>query len=503
MLARLWAAGHAGYLVGGTVRDLLRGERTAASASASSSAPQHRAVDIATDAPPERLLELFPEGRYENRFGMVRLPEAEVTTFRRDHHYGDHRRPDAVTFTTELGEDLARRDFTINAMAYGGRPAGGTGEGPSPTRRPAPESAAAAGGPTRPATGSPPLALVDPTGGVHDLEAGLIRAVGDPLERFEEDALRLLRAARFSAQLSFAIEEQTQKAMASKAPLVVHVSRERVGQEVRRMLEAPRPSEGFRVLREAGLLGPLFPELEAQIGVPQNKLPGHDLWEHTLATLDAAARILPADADRERRDRLLLAALLHDLGKPETFSEGRFLGHDEVGARVAAGVLDRLAVGRREADVIVRLVRWHMFNAPISPDDTSGPTGGEGGPRAWSDAAVRRFIRRVGTDLVQDLFLLREADNVGSGQPGRSGGLDELRDRVEAELARRVPLGLGDLAIDGDDLQRELGIAPGPEIGLVLSRLLDSVVTDPERNTRERLLDDARAFLAARRGREG
>jgi tRNA nucleotidyltransferase (CCA-adding enzyme) len=490
--------------VGGTVRDLL----LSPSATSGPGNPQSgaasgadRAVDIATDAPPERLLELFPEGRYENRFGMVRLPDAEVTTFRRDHHYGDHRRPDAVTFTTDLSEDLARRDFTINAIAYGGRP----------TR----------GGPTRPAEGRPALGLIDPSGGLRDLEARLVRAVGDPLERFEEDALRLLRAARFSAQLSFAIEKGTADAMAAKASLVTHVSRERLGQEVRRMLAAPVPSRGFRVLQEAGLLPLVFPELAAQIGVPQNKLPGHDLWQHTLATLDAAGAILSAEGSSERRERLLFAALLHDAGKPATFRDGRFLGHDEVGAKVAAGILERLAVGRRDAELIVRLVRWHMFNAPISADEVAVATErGASGIEApdgqmseqtaeatttdaarWSDAAVRRFMRRVGTDLVDDLFLLREADNVGSGQPARSGGLDELRRRVEAELARRVPLGLHDLAIDGDDLQRELGLAPGPEIGAVLNRLLESVVTDPARNTRERLLSDARALMASRRGR--
>jgi tRNA nucleotidyltransferase (CCA-adding enzyme) len=474
--------------VGGTVRDLLLSAPDAAlgpggrqSAQAASGAD--RAVDIATDAQPEQLLELFPEGRYENRFGMVRLPDAEVTTFRRDHHYGDHRRPDAVTFTTDLSEDLARRDFTINAIAYGGRPA--------------PQ------GPTRSSEGRPALDLVDPTGGLRDLEARLVRAVGDPLERFEEDALRLLRAARFSAQLSFAIEKGTADAMAAKASLVTHVSRERLGQEVRRMLAAPVPSRGFRVLHNAGLLAHLFPELAAQIGVPQNKVAGHDLWQHTLATLDAAAALLPADGDAERRERLLFAALLHDAGKPATFRDGRFLGHDELGAKVAAGVLERLAVGRRDADQIVRLVRWHMFNAPSSPDDA--PVAGDAALTAeaapWSDAAVRRFIRRVGTDLVDDLFVLREADNVGSGQPARSGGLDELRRRVQAELDRRVPLGLRDLAIDGEDLQREVGLAPGPEIGAVLNRLLESVVTDPARNTRERLLSDARAMVASRRGR--
>jgi tRNA nucleotidyltransferase (CCA-adding enzyme) len=446
VLERLWSEGHAAYLVGGVVRDLLRGRDPAPS----------DIPDIATDARPERILELFPEGRYENRFGTVALPGlAEITTFRRDHRYGDHRRPESVTFTDRLEDDLLRRDFTVNAIAWGG--------------------------PGRPTTeaGSLIRGLVDPTGGLEDLAAGRLRAVGDAEARFDEDALRLLRAARLAAQLGFEIEPSTREAMRRKAPVVGHVSRERVGQELRRLFHADRPSVGLRVMADTGLLEAILPELAAQRGIPQNKPAGEDLWDHTLATVDALADL--ASEEREKRspgyDQLVLAALLHDVGKPATLVEA-FRGHDEVGAAMAGGVLERLAVARRDAERVVRLVRQHMFI--YRPE--------------WSDAAVRRFLRKVGPDLFDELILLRRADNRGSGIAVEAGGVDELARRAHDQLAAGVPLTTRQLAVDGDDLQAALGMPPGPEIGRLLERLLDSVIADPERNVRERLLADARTW---------
>jgi putative nucleotidyltransferase with HDIG domain len=440
ILERLWSNGHAAYLVGGAVRGLLL----------SGSFPADDLADVATDARPERLLELFPEGRYENRFGTVVLPgQAEITTFRRDHRYADHRRPEAVTFTDDLLEDLARRDFTVNAIAWG-RPA------------------------DRPGSPSPEPAIVDPAGGMADLDARLLRAVGDPRARFDEDALRLLRAARFAAQLGFAVEPATQAQMREQAGVAAHVSRERVGQELGRLLDAPEPSRGLRVLDETGLLDILLPELAAERGVTQNKPLGSDLWEHTVATVDAAAGI--AQGDR----RLAYAALLHDVGKPAT-REVAFRGHETVGAGIAGAILERLAVARREAEPIVRLVAGHMFG--YRPE--------------WSDAAVRRFLRAIGPELSEDLFRLRRADNVGSGWPETAGGIDELERRARDQLTLGVPLRTGDLAIDGTDIQAELGIPAGPLIGRLLDRLLESVIADPRRNTRRQLLSDARTWAAA------
>ena len=430
ILQRLWDNGHAAYLVGGGVRDWLLG-RVADE------------WDLATAARPEQMLELFPAGRYENRFGTVTMGRVEATTFRRDHQYGDHRRPDSVTFSDDIVDDLARRDFTVNAIAWGR------------------------------AAGESEPHWHDPTNGLTDLDARLLRAVGEPERRFDEDALRLVRAARLAAQLDFIIEPQTLAAMGRTAPLVTYVSRERLGNELRKMLKADEPSAGLRVLADTGLLGYAFPLLEAQRGVPQDKRAGDDLWAHSLASLDAAA------SSPETSGRLRLAALLHDVGKPSTFADGHFVGHDLEGAKLADELLSSLAFGRREIEPVTRLIAQHMFQ--YLPN--------------WSDAAVRRFIRRIGAELVLDLLRLRQADNVGSGLPPDAGRLAELRERVTDVLDRHEPLGLRDLAVDGRVLTAELGLTPGPVVGRLLDHLVEFVIAEPARNSREQLLDEARAEL--------
>lgn len=437
ILETLWSADHAGYVVGGALRDTLL-DRPASD------------WDVATDARPEQLLALFPGAHYENRFGTVLVPvepgrAVEVTTFRRDIEYRDRRRPDRVEFSDSLEEDLARRDFTVNALAYG---RDGTSSGPV-------------------------LRLVDPSGGRDDLAAQVIRAVGDPAERFDEDALRLLRAVRLATQLDFTIEPATLAALRVAAPHAATVSPERVGQELRKMLAVAAPARGFRVLAETGLLAPLFPLLARQRGLSQQKGPGVDLWEHTLRTLDAAARLAPGD------ETLAMAALFHDCGKPETFVDGHFIGHESVGAQRASDLLRRMAVPRREAEPVVDLVRWHMF----------------GYESKWTDAAVRRLIQKVGRETLPRLMTLREADNLGSGEPADAGGVDELRERIAAELERGVPLSIRDLAVDGHDLGDAIGVPPGPLMGALLDRLLEAVIADPGRNERETLLADVRSWL--------
>jgi tRNA nucleotidyltransferase/poly(A) polymerase len=270
VLETLWTRDCDAYVVGGGVRDSLL-ER-----------PLPDDWDVATSARPEEVKAAFSTGQYENRFGTVTVPlsdniYAEITTFRRDHQYADHRRPDAVTFTDSLDEDLARRDFTVNAICWGRR------------------------------AGEDDPGLVDPTNGLADLDARLIRAVGDPAKRFDEDGLRLLRAARFGAQLGFEIEPVTLAGMRATAETVKFVSAERVGGELRRMVAADPPSVGFKILAETGVLEHALPELAVQRGVPQDKIPGHDLWLHCLTSLDAAATIDPGN------QRLRLAALLHDI----------------------------------------------------------------------------------------------------------------------------------------------------------------------------------------------
>jgi tRNA nucleotidyltransferase (CCA-adding enzyme) len=447
VLHQLWRSGHAGYLVGGGVRDALLGRST-------------NNWDLATDATPDQLMAIFPAGVYQNRFGTVLVraqpTPVEVTTFRVDHRYADHRRPDQVTFTDDPVADLARRDFTVNAIAWGR----------TPLDR-APESSAD-GGPGTPE-------FLDPTGGRADLDRRLLRAVGDPDARFDEDALRMLRAARLAAQVGLTLDPPTFEAMRRHAADVAWVSGERVGAELRRLMTSPQPSVGLRVLADSELLAHLVPELAAQRGIPQAKIAGKDLWDHTLLTVDAAASRHPTD------ERMALAALLHDAGKPETFADGHFRGHAAAGAIIARRWLSTIAYPARDAEHVARLIEEHMF---------------EYAPR-WSDAAVRRFIRRVGLDQVDDLLALRELDNIGSGLDPQAGHLDELRRRIVQE--RDAPLALGDLAIDGNDLLAELGGPPGPWLGRVLDRLLDSVVRDPRRNNRERLLTDARLWAPKER----
>jgi tRNA nucleotidyltransferase (CCA-adding enzyme) len=438
LLRTLWSAGHPAYVVGGSLRDALLG-RTASD------------WDLATAALPERTVELFPGAVYENRFGTVAVRRDgvtyEITTFRSDHDYADFRRPHRVEFGTSLEADLARRDFTVNAMAWGG-----------------PGLAERAGG-------TPPEpSLVDPFDGRADVAGRSLRAVGEPPRRFEEDALRMVRAVRLAATLDFSIEPATLSAIKAKAPLVAHLSGERIAAELGRLLGATRPSVGLRLLAETGLLEPISADLAAQPGVAQNKVEGEDLWDHTLGTVDAA---IPHPLVR-------LAALVHDIGKPATAADGHFYGHEVVGAELTRAFLDRLHEPRAVTERVTHLVRNHMF----------------GYQPGWSDAAVRRFIGKVGPDAIDELFALREADNVGSGLPRSAGGLDELRARVATELASGPILDRSALAIDGDDLMAELGLEPGPSLGRVLDALLELVIEDKSLNTAPTLLLLARQLVA-------
>jgi putative nucleotidyltransferase with HDIG domain len=428
LLEALWSAGHAGFVVGGSLRDALLGRPPAD-------------WDLATSARPEQIVELFPGSVYENRFGTVAVRRDdevfEITTFRSDHDYADFRRPHRVEFGEDLGLDLARRDFTVNALAWG---------------RTASEAAA----------GVAP-AIVDPFDGRSDVASRTLRAVGEPVRRFDEDALRMIRAVRLAATLELTIEPGTLEAIAARAELVRHLSGERVAAELGRLLAAARPSVGLRLLETSGLLAHLVPELAAQRGVVQNKVQGDDLWDHTLRAVDAA----PAD-----RPIVRLAALLHDLGKPSTAADGHFYRHDVVGAEMAEAFLGRLRMPRVVVERVAHLVRQHMFMYD------SG----------WSDTAVRRFIGKVGRPALDELLELRAADNLGSGQPVETGGLDELRRRIDEQLAADVALDRADLEIDGADLIAELGLAPGPVIGRLLDHLVDRVIADPALNDRPTLL---------------
>ena len=423
--------------MGGGLRDALLGRSTSN-------------WDLATAALPEQTAAIFPDASYENRFGTVVLQRSgldyEITTFRTDHDYADFRRPHRVEFGASLEADLARRDFTMNALAWG-----------------APDAATAP-------------RLVDPHDGRADIAARRIRAVGEPDRRFEEDALRMLRAVRFSATLGFEIEPATLAAIRDRAPLVAHLSGERIAVELDRILAAPRPSEGLRLLASTGILEHVSPDLAAQRGVAQNKVEGEDLWDHTVRTVDAAA----AGGAGSSRPAVRLAALVHDIGKPATAADGHFYRHEVVGAELAQAFLDRLHVPRSTADRVVHLVRNHMFRYE--------PT--------WSDAAVRRFLAKVGPDAIGDLFALREADNLGSGVPSDADGLTELRARIDAELAAGPILDRSALAIDGSDLMTELGLPEGPALGRILAALFERVVEEPHLNDRPTLMLLARDLAA-------
>ncbi len=367
----------------------------------------------------------------------------EVTTYRTETTYSDHRRPDQVAFGVDIFEDLKRRDFTMNAMAL------------DPVRK----------------------LFLDPHDGENDLANRLVRAIGRPTNRFSEDALRMLRAVRFASQLDFKIEDQTRQAIATLADDLSHVSVERITEELNKILMSRSPARGLAMLRELNLLEVFLPELAAAAGVEQRGEHRFDVFEHSIRACQNA----PAEL------HLRLAALFHDIGKPTTLevdADGQrtFHGHDKVGASLAEEILRRLRYPTSVVKRVVHLVRHHMFS--YTPD--------------WTDAAVRRFIARVGEEQIRDIIELRRADSAAvTGGTSTTRGVDELLKRVNAELEAKRAFTIRDLAINGNDLKKE-GIPHGPALGVVLRELLQTVVDDPSQNERERLLLIARRLYSER-----
>lgn len=417
-------AGFEAYLVGGCVRDMLLGR-----------APKD--WDVATDATPEEVQKLFPESVYENDFGTVgvktasddeRLKIVQVTTYRIEGKYTDKRHPDEVRFAADIEEDLSRRDFTVNAMAMDMK-----GD------------------------------VIDPFGGRRDITDRVIRTVGAPEERFGEDALRLMRAVRFSVELDFEVEMNTRRAIVKLAGGLEAIAKERVRDELVKILMTPNAAKGIVLLEELDLLRYVLPELREGIGVGQNKHHIYTVFEHNVRALDYTARENCSLAVRT-------AALLHDVGKPKVKGgdgpDSTFYQHEYVGAKMAVKMLDRLRFPREFTERVAHLVRMHMFyydTGVISP------------------AGVRRFVVRAGPENIDDLLKVREADRIGSGvkkaMPYRLRHLLFMIEKV-----KRDPLSPKMLALRGDDLMALLALSPSPRVGWILNALMEEVIDDPTKN---------------------
>lgn len=427
------------YFVGGCVRNLLM------------ELPVYD-WDLTTNATPEQIQELFPDSFYDNSFGTVGVkyanydednPEkqyAEVTTFRTERGYSDFRHPGEVSWGKTLEEDVLRRDFTVNALAIE-------------------------------ITDDNKTKIIDHVGGMEDLNVKLIRCVGNPDERFKEDALRLLRAIRFASQLGFTIEGNTLAAIQNDASLIANIAFERIRDEVFKILSTPLAYEGVVLLDDVGLLPLILPELVNGKGVDQSRPGRHhttDVYTHNLLSMKHCPSTDPL---------VKLAALIHDVGKPTVAakdSEGYvvFYNHEVVGAKIAKDIADRLRLSKKQKEKLYTLIRWHMFTVD----------------EHITDSAIRRFIRRVGVENVSDMIDLRIGDRLGGGtQTAESWRLKKFKERLSEQL--NPPFSINDMAIDGNDIMKELNLPPGKQIGEILQVLFKEVDEDLEKNNKDYLLN--------------
>ncbi len=449
VLQNLQKAGFEAYIVGGCVRDFLMQKNQAASAK-SSGAP--RDWDITTSAKPEEIQKIFPESFYENKFLTVTVKvedvQIEVTTYRKEANYSDNRHPDEVRFAKTLEEDVSRRDFTVNAMAI-----------------------------EIPNSKSQITKVVDLFDGQEDLQNKIIRTVGKAEERFSEDALRILRAVRFATTLDFTIEEKTAQAIKKQNALIKNISQERIRDEFIKIIMSPRAHEGIEMLRGFGLLEYILPELLENYGVTQNKHHIYDCYQHALKALEYSAT-------KNFSLEVRLASLFHDIGKPRSKSgngdSATFYNHEMIGAKMVYGILKRLCFSNKEIQKIVALVRYHMFYYNV--DEVT-------------ESSVRRLIRNIGPENVDELLQLREADRIGSGvpkaEPYKLRHLKYIIDKVSQD-----PISVGMLKVNGKDVMDALKIQPGPRIGQMLDILLGIVLDDPKKNTKELLLEELKNLNA-------
>lgn len=435
--------GFEAYLVGGCVRDLIKGNTP-------------KDWDVTTNASPEAIIALFPKTFYENEYGTVGVVNeeiaeddterksmrvVEVTPYRKESDYTNFRHPDRVEFSGNLHDDLMRRDFTMNAIAY------------------------------QPETQE----LIDPYDGQGDIARQLIRTVGKPEDRFKEDALRILRAVRLGSELGFAIEKETMEGIVLHAPLLAHVSGERIRDEFTKIIMSDRPMEGIVLAQRVGILRFIAPELEEGLECEQNGDHIYRVWEHNLRALQHAA-------DRKWPLHVRMAALLHDVGKPATRrwskekKDWTFYGHDVVGGKMTIKILERLRFPKQFTHDVATLVRYHLFFSDIEKITLS---------------AVRRIVANVGPDLVWDLMHVRSCDRIGMGRPKETPyRLRKYHSMIEE--AMRAPVSVGMLKIDGKAIMETIGERPGPRVGWILHALFEEVLEDPNANTEEHLKERAR-----------
>ncbi len=423
------------YIVGGAVRDLMMGKSVVD-------------WDFTTNATPEEIQSLFEDSFYENVFGTVGiaakeegLKPHEITTYRTEHGYSDARRPDKVVWGKTLEEDLKRRDFTINAMALDC--CGDESEN---------------------------CKLIDLFQGERDIKKKLVRTVGNPEERFGEDALRMMRAIRIAAQLGFRIEEKTFEAIKNNAALIDKIAKERVRDELFKILSSPNPYQGILNFQKSGLMKLILPELERGFSVDQKSPQRHHIYDvgtHSLMSLKECRSSDPV---------VRFATLIHDIGKPLTYKKLKngvvtFYNHEVIGARIANKIASRLKFSKKQKEKLWKLVRWHQF----SVDEHQ------------TDSAVRRFIRNVGIENVEDMLELRRADRIGSGAKETSWRTEDFKKRLIE--VQKQPFSVNDLKISGHDIMKELRIKPGPKVGKILNILLREVVEKKVENKKKALVE--------------
>lgn len=466
VLQKIEKAGFEAYIVGGCVRDLIM-EKTP------------KDWDVTTNAKPEEILQIFPDSFYENDFGTVGVKVdkfisggilkenrehdvVEVTTYRIESKYSDRRRPDEVKFAKTLEEDLSRRDFTMNAIALHI-----THNMERITKKPKEKKIKDA---RRSTLHAPGFEIVDLYKGREDIKKKTIQTVGDANERFDEDALRMMRAIRFHAELGFEIEKKTFEAIKKNAKLINHIAAERIKDELTRIMLSDNPAEGIDMMQKTGILSYIIPELEKGVGVAQNRHHIYTIYKHSILALEKCP---------SKKIDVRLAALFHDIAKPQTKrGEGEFAtfyNHDHVGARVVEKILTRLRFSNEIIERVKLLVDNHMFY--YNPDEVG-------------ESSVRKLIKKVGLENVKDLIDLRIADRLGSGtpkaKPYKLRHLEYMIDKVSHD-AVSVKM----LKINGNDLMKDLKIKPGPKIGAILDVLLAEVIEDAEKNNRKTLLSRA------------